>query len=1855
MPTPNSNTKITQIAPRLVDLLEYVEHMVRLTERPVFSIRDHKNLLYFEHELQGRIGIYHDQQDENGSIWLKIDRLKRIDPPDVPEEIKAWVTVSRDPARAPQVLESRMETVSETEVRALVEKGIVNTEDVSKALKQSQFGPKMFDVFLRLEQQLELRSVIEAYITGPWKTWADTERPRRETIRIYEQFFSLHQAIQSEGVEHPVEIVWGVGLALLKLEDQTIEQPLIEALVEIELDEHGGAVLIRPRDVPLQLWLKPFYALDNPGAEVIQRGAREFFAKLEREEKEFSPFIGETFEPVLRLATSQLQEAAVYHPDDVKDKTNRTIPAVSSTLRITDSWAVYARRRSDNFLVEDLERLKKAVRETDAAEIPAAAQRFVTELSDEKVYRPTLINLGGGFSGGSGFGRGSGSDGDMSSGKNEATYEEEDLANTDTLYFPKEFNESQVAIIRRLEKSEGVVVQGPPGTGKTHTIANVICHYLATGRRVLVTSKGEPALEVLRDHIPKEIRDLSISLLTSEREGLRQLEVAVNTLASTVNNMNPRTVEQQIFDKESQIRQLRGKIAQVEAEMAEWARKQLSPVDKSILGNLDVLTPAKLAERVVANRERSAWFADQLGLEPRFEPRFTDADIAAVRAARKTLEADLVYSQHTLPSPNDLMDAAALAAIHEDLVNADRLQRVALEENVPLMSLSVERALEHAAEALEELVEMIEHRRAIADKPWLNVLFKKWHRFGFKGQDTDLFDNLIGDLADIAERRKKFLSRPVTLPNFGAYKTAVWEAVERASRGERPFGLLPIGKSTIRALFDQISVDGQKPVSQDDWRHVSSCVGYQANVETLVTRWNGIAGEFDLPVLGHDIDVNARTFAEFHRLVERVIAVLKTLGPKVQGEIAVLFPHSLKVEAIILDETVAADAERALRLNLSRHRLSATRSRLENLRVRLASCSGAIVEHMQQFLGEKLGNPEVRVSEVIDGWSTLVGELQRLVGLRPYFETVARVTTLIRESGAPQWAEALAIVPVDGNDDPWTPSDWFESWLWARQAAYLYQIDGRNRLKELSEHRLTLEGDLKRALADLVKLRTSLGLKVNMSERVEGALSRFMAHVRKIGGGKGVRTPRIRRDARSAMEDCYAAVPCWIMPTWRVSESLPATLGAFDLVIVDEASQSDIGALPALLRGKKLMIVGDDKQVSPTAAFVEERKLLQLRHNFLDGQPHASLMLPGSSLYDLANSIFPGRRVMLQEHFRCVEPIIRFSFQFYTEPIIPLRIPKASERLDPPLIDVYLPHGSRNRQKINHTEAVAIVDEIERLVNDPSYKERSMGVVSLIGAEQAQYIQKLLLERIGAAKFLEHRITCGDSATFQGKERDIMFVSMVASPGQAVSQTSLIFQQRFNVALSRARDRMYLFRSVEEKDLNPKDLKAKVIAHFREPMVRADKKMEDLISLCESDFERKVFRRLVNLGYRVTPQVSVGPFRIDLVVEGANDRRLAVELDGDRHHGPERWAEDLTRQRTLERVGWRFWRCWASSFELDPEGCMRDLVETLQSQGIEPIGHVNRQNIYTEHRVIRPPSDSVEVTAGNGEIEVIGTGDEPRPELAADIDVAVTRPAGVVVELQDRVVISYNDEPTRQRTVIISPTQNDPGNGILNTSHPLAVALLGHSVDDEIEIESSSGTRTVIVQAIEKAVAFGNGLGQRNEISEQQDTKPGNNQPETSQLYGQNLPTGQLYREHGAKTVSEENQPQVETQPSETEEQHNQSPSKDMVDLQDQSGIRNTVPIEIPTDSSARESLSNTAPRRDGQTTREPNLEALDLVRRAREVIQAKGNGQPGKGSFTNQERATIKKILGMDRGDLTLAIVFLQKIELGREGREKG
>jgi len=454
---------------------------------------------------------------------------------------------------------------------------------------------------------------------------------------------------------------------------------------------------------------------------------------------------------------------------------------------------------------------------------------------------------------------------------------------------------------------------------------------------------------------------------------------------------------------------------------------------------------------------------------------------------------------------------------------------------------------------------------------------------------------------------------------------------------------------------------------------------------------------------------------------------------------------------------------------------------------------------------------------------------------------------------------------------------------------------------------------------------------------------------------------------------------------------------------------------------------------------------------------------------------------MLKEHFRCAEPIIRFSsVQFYEGKLVPLRIPKASERLDPPLVDILVEDGERRgKSKVNPPEAEIIVDEIERTINDPALattgegngRPRSIGVISLIGSEQAAFIQKSLMDRIGEAAIVRHRIICGDSATFQGDERDIVFLSMIADRKRKQSQTAMQFEQRFNVALSRARDRMVLVRSVTENDLNPNDLKARVIRHFREPMAEAAQANAALVNLCHSGFERDLFAVLIERGYRVTPQVGSQGFSIDMVVEGESGRRLAIECDGDLYHGPGRWADDMRRQRILERVGWTFWRCFGSNYSLDREGVLDDLFQTLDRMEIKPIGGTSSGRSYTEHRTTKwnpdasPATDDV-IVAGAGPGIPSGQGDIPAPATEAD---AETR-----LSVGDRIVIRYLDDPrSRPEFYVLTERASDPLNGLLSLSSPLAVALADASPGDEIAIRIGDHDRTVLFMILQREAVQG--------------------------------------------------------------------------------------------------------------------------------------------------------------------------------------
>lgn len=270
---------------------------------------------------------------------------------------------------------------------------------------------------------------------------------------------------------------------------------------------------------------------------------------------------------------------------------------------------------------------------------------------------------------------------------------------------------------------------------------------------------------------------------------------------------------------------------------------------------------------------------------------------------------------------------------------------------------------------------------------------------------------------------------------------------------------------------------------------------------------------------------------------------------------------------------------------------------------------------------------------------------------------------------------------------------------------------------------------------------------------------------------------------------------------------------------------------------------------------------------------------------------------------------------------------------------------SEASNKINRDEAREIASLIAAAIELDAYAGQTMGVISLVGEEQARVIENILRRKLPPDEFQRRRIICGNAAQFQGDERDVMFLSMIDTPRD--NQLSLKqggkFEQRYNVAASRARNQMWVVYSVDPgTDLKAGDLRRRLIEHAIDPKA-ITRNIEQLAPRTDSPFEREVLERLMRAGFHVTPQWPVGRYRIDMVVE-CDGKRLAVECDGDRYHTLENLANDMERQAILERLQWRFVRIRGSAFYRDRDEAMKPVFNKLKQLGIQPIGFRNNSS-----------------------------------------------------------------------------------------------------------------------------------------------------------------------------------------------------------------------------------------------------------------------------------------------------------------------
>jgi very-short-patch-repair endonuclease len=1324
--------------------------------------------------------------------------------------------------------------------------------------------------------------------------WVKTEKPARAAMQMFETLYSLYGRIDREAER--VELVVGDGILSWHRADGGIYHPILLQRLQLHFDASVPEFTLSEADYPVELYSALFQAMNDVDGRAIGR------CREELEQEGFHPLSNGATSGFLKRLIVQLSPRGEFLEDRAPE-TEANDPCIGRDP------VLFLRGRTLGFA--------------------AAIEGILTDLRTREDLPWSLLNIVGEESpipeAAGGNPRASAS---MQAGGQ--------------VLLSKPANPEQIRIAQQLEEHGGVLVQGPPGTGKTHTIGNLVGHLLAQGKSVLVTSHTTKALRMVRHHIVPELRPLCVSVLESDLDSRKQLESAVGSIAERLSRADAGSLEQQAKKSESERLRLLNKLDEnrnllIEARADEY---------REIVIAGSSWAPADAARQVLREKEAHGWIPGPvaalapLPLSPGELADLYRTGVSISREDEKELSCHLP-ELHDLPSAEEfearVNERNRLGL--EDLDLRPDLWESGASQGSPEEIAGLAAALAQAVEPLSgkdkwKLAAVYAGRYGdVHQQPWeeLISLVRLVHREAANAQESLVqYDPQAGE----------------NLPAIGQEQIAAEILAHLQDGGKLGSFTLFTHKPWSRFL-EQTLVNNKRPCLPEHFHALCQFFRLKRLRESLGTRWDrqvALLGTPHSSQMGGELEKTLMQYCDSiedclgwqghtwlplqQRLAEIGFRWDKFLAdqPAVvgsEGELARIYIAVTQTVPPILDSRF-----KKLRLLQLEEEFRDIKNRLK-LAARVAKASkvtGQLRAAVEDENCSRFGEAYERLLELKSKQADL--DVRR--GLLAKLETAA-----------PAWAGAIRNrTGIHGQSEP--PREAGSAWTW-RQLNDELERRASISLEALQAKSEKLHEQLRRVTVELIDKCSWSSQARRTCSRQRQALVGWLDTIRRIGKGHGLRVSLLRAEAARKMSECRGAVPVWVMPLSRVVENFDPRTTRFDVVIIDEASQSDVMALVALYLGKTVLVVGDHEQVSPSAVGQDLGVIQNLIFQYLRGIPNSDLYDGQISIYDLARQSFGGTTCLV-EHFRCVPEIIQFSNMVsYDGRIKPLR--DASRVHLRPHTVAHRVSGSSRDGKINRQEALSIASLLAAAMEQPEYQNNgagqpmSFGVVSLVGDQQAVEIDNLIRAHVSPDRYELHRVLCGNAAQFQGDERDVVFISLVdtAERGALSLRDQELFKQRFNVAASRARDQMWIVHSLSpHNDLKADDLRRQLIEHAEDP-TRLMRALEEKEKYTQSNFEREVMKSLVAAGYRVTPHWKIGTFRIDLVVEGGG-KRLAIECDGDRNHPIEKLPEDMDRQSVLERMGWIFTRLRGSEFLRDPARAMKPVFEKLQLLEIQPTG-----------------------------------------------------------------------------------------------------------------------------------------------------------------------------------------------------------------------------------------------------------------------------------------------------------------------------
>lgn len=518
--------------------------------------------------------------------------------------------------------------------------------------------------------------------------------------------------------------------------------------------------------------------------------------------------------------------------------------------------------------------------------------------------------------------------------------------------------------------------------------------------------------------------------------------------------------------------------------------------------------------------------------------------------------------------------------------------------------------------------------------------------------------------------------------------------------------------------------------------------------------------------------------------------------------------------------------------------------------------------------------------------------------------------------------------------------------------------------------------------------------------RVEVVRAHFRAVPPKDGGALGplgilrgeIQKKRGHMPVRKLIDTAGPAVralkPVFMMSPLSVAQFLTPGAMMFDLLVMDEASQiQPVDALGAVARAEQVVVVGDPKQLPPTAFFAKMTAAIDED----DDDDNAATVADIESILGLFTARgLPTR--MLRWHYRSRhQSLIAVSNQqFYENKLFIVPSPYTAHSGNG-LQFHYVTNGlfDTGNKRNNLIEAKVVAQAI--IAHAQTHPKLSLGVAAFSAAQRRAIIDELEVLRRGLPAEVEEFFKAHRSEPFfvknlenvQGDERDVIFISVGYGRSVAGGRVPMRFgplgteggERRLNVLISRAKRRCDVFASMTDEDIEPSFAAGKKgVFAFRlflqyartGKLFTAEHTARDF----DSVFEEQVAQALRARGYEVQPQVGIAGFFIDLAIMD-NDRPgrylLGIECDGAAYHSARSARDrDRLRQAVLEEHGWTIHRIWSTDWFQRPSEQLELVVQRIEAIKAEFDEHQEEVR-FTEQLDVEAPYVEREDTQAAGD------------------------------------------------------------------------------------------------------------------------------------------------------------------------------------------------------------------------------------------------------------------------------------------------